>query len=110
MNNDQFNKQLPDFLRDFHDQKDFFKAMHAHYSKEGQENKIPGNWIDNHIYTIDFFLWLMALNGYRLQRFKSKHFEQNDINNFIAYYTEQRSANFAKIISDKLNDSKENEN
>lgn len=96
MTQEQFEKILPDFLRDFHDQKDFFKGLHSLYS-EG-ENKIPNNWVDNHIYTIDFFLWFMARHGYRLQRFKSKQFEQSDIYEFIKDQNEKRIGSLSKIF------------
>lgn len=97
MKQEHFQKLLPDFLRDFHDQKDFFKGMHELYSQG--ENKIPGNWVQNHIYTIDFFLWFMALHGYRLQRFKSKKFEQFDVAAFITDQNSKRLDLFSKIIN-----------
>lgn len=107
MTSDQFNNLLPDFLRDFHDQKDFFKAIHTHYSKEGLENKIPGNWVDNHIYTIDFFLWFMALHGYRLQRFKSKQFEQYDPVEFVEEYNNIRRGKSTALLTEILSKSKQ---
>jgi len=59
-------KHLPEFLRDFHDQKDIFKTIHQKYQNP---NKPPNvNWIDAHIYTVDWFLWYMASHGYTLQK------------------------------------------
>ena len=58
-------KYLPEFMRDFHDQKDLFKAMHTLYS--GSES-LKMTWVDGHIYVIDCFLWFMASRGYTLQK------------------------------------------
>lgn len=55
---------LPAFMRDFHDQKDIFKAMHYTITN-ADEN---GNARDGHIYVVDTFLWYMARCGYTLQR------------------------------------------
>lgn len=55
---------LPAFMRDFHDQKDVFKAMH-HVITNADEN---GNPRDGHIYVVDTFLWYMARCGYTLQK------------------------------------------
>lgn len=64
----QSGEYLPEFLRDFHDQKDVFKAMHntIHNANEN------GNPRDGHIYVIDTFLWYMARCGYTLQRSRKK--------------------------------------
>ena len=63
---------LPDFLKDFHDQKDFFKSMHHLYQdSEGAEDR--PNWRDGQIYTIDWFLWFAASRGYTLQKCRKKN-------------------------------------
>jgi len=69
MNREQWlesGEYLPEFLRDFHDQKDLFKCMHYHF--DGQGAKDMPNWRDGHIYTIDWFLWYVARRGYTLQK------------------------------------------
>ncbi len=66
----QSGKHLPLFLRDFHDQKDVFKAIQALYSKG--ENPPPGNFRDNMVYVIDYFLWFMGQRGYTLQKSRAK--------------------------------------
>jgi len=58
---------LPEFLRDFHDQKNLFKCMHFHFEKGEHAEDMP-NWRDGHIYTIDWFLWYVARRGYTLQK------------------------------------------
>lgn len=55
---------LPHFMRNFHDQKDVFKAMH-NTIHNADEN---GNPRDGHIYVVDTFLWYMARCGYTLQK------------------------------------------
>ncbi|MDU5780078.1 MAG: hypothetical protein E6Z83_04650 [Pantoea sp.] len=55
---------MPEFLRDFHNQKDLFKAMHNTIAN-ADEN---GNWRDGHVYVVDTFLWYMASRGFTLQR------------------------------------------
>ena len=59
---------LPVEFRDFHDQKDLFKAMHW-IIENANEN---GNARDGHIYVVDTFLWYMASRGYTLQRSRKK--------------------------------------
>ena len=59
---------MPEEFRDFHAQKDLFKAMH-HIIRNADEN---GNWRDGHIYVVDTFLWYMARCGYTLQRSRKK--------------------------------------
>ena len=61
---------LPDILKDFHDQKDLFKAMHAAYSGDDKDEQMP-SWVNGHIYTIDWFLWYMGRRGYTLQKNRS---------------------------------------
>jgi len=68
-------KHLPEFLRDFHDQKDIFKTIHQKYQDPAKLNDVLAtsnlndvNWVDAHIYTLDWFLWYMASRGYTLQK------------------------------------------
>jgi len=58
---------LPEFLKDFHDQKHFFKSMHSAYRENDPKGEMP-NWIQGHCYTIDWFLWYVARRGYTLQK------------------------------------------
>lgn len=60
---------LPEELRDFHDQKLFFKWLV--WSKMGQTegSYLEGiNFVNLQVATIDYFLWFMAAFGYKLQR------------------------------------------
>lgn len=62
---------LPRFLRDFDDQKLFFKMFHLK-TADFEPPFIKPNWINGQIYIIDFFLWFMAKRGYTLQKSRQK--------------------------------------
>lgn len=70
----------PDF-RDFHSQKDLFKAMHSIIENANQ----TGDWRDGHIYVVDTFLWYMARCGYTLQKSR-KNFPFRNIDDDISAY------------------------
>lgn len=70
----QSGKHLPEPLRDFHNQKDFFKSMH-HLQQDNEGAEDNPNWVKGHIYIIDFFLWFMASRGYTLQKNRAKNIE-----------------------------------
>ncbi|WP_321905181.1 hypothetical protein [Paraburkholderia tropica] len=63
---------LPHILRDFHDQKDVFKAMHETINVEEHDYSKKVDWITGQCYVIDVFLWFMARRGYTLQRSRAK--------------------------------------
>jgi hypothetical protein len=65
-------RYLPDPLRDFHDQKDVFKAIHELINVEGHAYAKPVDWVTGQCYVIDIFLWFMARRGYTLQRTRRK--------------------------------------
>jgi hypothetical protein len=88
-------KYLPDFMRDFHDQKDLFKTIHELVSEHDGTKAI--SWRDAHIYTIDVFLWFMARRGYTLQRSRVKC-DFLDIHQTIADQTEKRRDAFASTL------------
>ena len=84
MSQDNMNKflengeYLPEFLRDFHDQKDFFKSMHYLYQDSPNADNMP-SWVDGNIYAIDWFLWFSASRGYTLQKSRRKGIEFKDL-------------------------------
>lgn len=65
-------KYLPRFLRDFHDQKATFKAMHDVINVEGHDYCKDVSWVSGQCYVIDIFLWHMARHGYVLRRAATK--------------------------------------
>jgi hypothetical protein len=62
---------LPKPLRDFHDQKEVFKTMHAMIDPANESIKSVG-WVQGQCYVIDIFLWFMAARGWTLQRSRVK--------------------------------------
>lgn len=56
-------RYLPDFMQDFHDQKNFFKRVsHLPYGDNI-------SWLKAQCYTVDLFLWnIMRLHGCKFQR------------------------------------------
>lgn len=59
---------LPEFMRDFHDQKDLFKAMHERIRVEDHPYAKEIGWVTGQCYIIDVFLWFMAMHGYTIQK------------------------------------------
>jgi hypothetical protein len=64
-------KYLPDFMKDFHDQKKIFKTIQELYEKNDSLQGLANSWSQNHIYVIDYFLWFMGQHGFKLQRDRS---------------------------------------
>lgn len=92
----QSGEYLPGFLRDFHDQKDVFKAMHDTIGNANEN----GNARDGHIYVIDTFLWYMARCGYTLQKSR-KNVEFKDMQDDIERSKEWRREAFSRVISEQ---------
>lgn len=91
---------LPYFLRDFHGQKDVFKAMHDTIANANEN----GNARDGHIYVIDTFLWYMGRCGYTLQKSR-KSVEFKDMQVDIERSKEYRRKVFASaVVASKLGD------
>lgn len=87
---------LPEFMRDFHDQKDLFKAMHNTITNANEN----GNPRDGHIYVVDTFLWYMARCGYTLQKSR-KQVEFKDMDDDIERMRREFSEKFRDILSAK---------
>ncbi len=97
MNN---NENLPGFIKDFHDQKDLFKAIYQQYG-EGNSKKllVDVNWVDAHVFTIDVFLWWMGQHGYKLQKSKKKGVEFYDAETTISHFLDIRRGKLNHIIN-----------
>lgn len=89
-------KHLPIFMRDFHDQKDLFKAMHHYFS---DSSSIPVNRIDGHVYVVDCFLWFMAAHGYTLQKTRANCDDFHDLLATAAAVKRDEKQQFAKILN-----------
>ena len=94
-------KYLPKFLRDFHDQKDVFKAIHEMYAVQEKSLTKDVSWVAAHIYVIDFFLWFMARRGYTLQRTHRKG-EYRDIQKDVKEHAKKRHAAFEAMVLEGL--------
>ena len=90
---------LPPFLRDFHNQKDLFKWLFWNIAEVRKKDprKVRDlesmNWVAAHIFTIDWFLWLMAKHGYTLQRSRAP-VDFDDIDAKIASFQSMQTAAF----------------
>lgn len=94
-------KYLPDFMQDFHDQKDLFKALHEVVERANERNSghrnLNATWTDYHIYTVDIFLWVMAGHGYTLQRARKK-FGFPSIHDFVSAAKDRYRAMTASVL------------
>lgn len=65
---------LPPFMRDFHDQKDVFKALDdvVQNRRETDSYTRDLSWVTAQVYTVDVFLWMMARHGYTLQKTRKR--------------------------------------
>jgi hypothetical protein len=86
---------LPDVLRDFHDCKDVFKAMHDLQKPADPSDVIGGHYsidfVTGQCYVIDRFLWFMARRGYTLQRSRAR-LPFRDLQADVSAATEKRNA------------------
>lgn len=88
-------KYLPVWLRDFHDQKDTFKAIHEIIHENASTKEI--NWREAHCYVIDVFLWFMAARGYTLQKTRTK-LEFGDVQADVAAQKARRDDMFLSAM------------
>ena len=90
---------LPEFFKDFHDQKDIFKLLdRIVVSRNKSDHYDLPNWIDAHIYTIDIFLWCMAFYGYKLQKIRTKDIVFGDLDNDIKKMKDDQTKQFMEMI------------
>jgi hypothetical protein len=88
---------LPPPLRDFHDQKDVFKAMHAIIKEDPAALIKRPDWVAGQCYVIDVFLWFMARRGYTLQRTRKK-LPFRDLQEDVDYQTRRRENEFCALL------------
>lgn len=88
---------LPEVLRDFHDQKDIFKAMHEIIPERPEDVIKRPNWTTGQCYVIDVFLWFMARRGYTLQRTR-RHGNFRDLKTDVRLAKDERDAALAKAM------------
>ena len=88
---------LPPPLRDFHDQKEVFKAIHERIAEDPHELVKRPSWVEGHVYVIDTFLWFMARRGYTLQKTRKK-LEFRDLEEDVYVQTQARNEASAKAM------------
>jgi hypothetical protein len=92
-------ENLPEFLKDFHDQKDFFKSIFNQYKDSNAKETLQNiNRVDAHIFTIDVFLWWMGRHGYKLQKSRKKGVVFLNPYDTINYYTNNNKLDYLKDI------------
>ena len=91
-------KHLPEFMRDFHDCKDLFKAIDQYIVCEPGHLAGDVSWIEAHCYTIDVFLWFMAEHGYTLQKSRAKQ-SFSDLPRRIKFERDTRHAAFSRALT-----------
>jgi hypothetical protein len=93
---------LPPFMRDFHDQKDLFKAIHDLYKLDDvKDHRDPISFVTAMIYTMDSFLWFMAGHGYTLQRCRAKQPFMN-VHETVTAAREARDKAFAAMLNQHI--------
>lgn len=88
---------LPKFMRDFHDQKDLFKAIDEIIITPANGIRNP-TWAEAHVYVIDVFLWFMARRGYTLQRTRFNG-DFRDVEADVAAKKEQRDQHHMRLLA-----------
>lgn len=96
----QDSKYLPEFIQDFHDQKDVFRLVHNSCYQENNEYTKDLSWIAAHVYVIDMFLWTMARCGYTLQKSRKK-LDFDDIKQEIKDHKHSRTNAFTDMINNE---------
>lgn len=92
---------LPAFMRDFHDQKDLFKALQDVVERQNEKDSLSAtrglNWIAAHVYTVDVFLWCLARRGWTLQRSR-KPLAFSDIHEFVGEAKRVRDGQMSAVL------------
>lgn len=104
INVDQWLKSgdyLPKPLRDFHDQKEVFQAMHEIVREDPTALVRRPDWIQGQCYVIDVFLWFMARRGWTLQRTR-RHGDFRDLEADVRAKTEARNAASSALLAGLL--------
>ena len=94
-------RHLPECLRDFHDQKDIFKAIHETTKVEDHPYAGEVNWRTGQCYVIDIFLWWMAKRGYTLQRSRMR-MEYRDLDKDLQEAGQSLDSRLSEIFSRQI--------
>jgi hypothetical protein len=92
---------LPPEMRDFHDCKDLFKAIHESIDVEGNSYAKAVDWVTGQCYVVDIFLWFMAKHGYTLQRSR-KRVEFKDLAATVEGRKKARQDSFFAALNERM--------
>ena len=107
-------EHLPPQLRDFHDAKLLFKWLvweklaqaQSKLRREGQDHSAGVlenlDFASAQIFTIDYFLWFMAMFGYKLQRIRKPDLEFYSLEAAMAEYQNKLADEQSAILSQAL--------
>ena len=90
---------LPPVIRDFHDAKDVFKALHDLVNVQGHDYAGEISTVAGQCYVIDIFLWWMAKHGYTLQTSRQR-LEFRDIHESIKKSRDIRAESFRQMLAE----------
>lgn len=93
----QDGEHLPDFMQDFHDQKELFKTIGPMEGPSGRQV----DWITAQCYTIDRFLWFMARHGYTLQKSRAR-LPFDDIATTLNEARNERQQQYGAVLKEAL--------
>jgi hypothetical protein len=96
---------LPKPLRDFHDAKDVFKAMHSAVAVDKNAYAKDISWVAGQCYVIDIFLWFMAKRGWTLQRSRA-HVDFLNLEDDIKARQEAETAAFKQFMETRKDPTK----
>ncbi|KWT65071.1 MULTISPECIES: hypothetical protein [unclassified Variovorax] len=97
-------RHLPTEMRDFHDQKSLFAAMHALQDdgatrpKSAVDQLYEVSPVVGHVYVVDRFLWFMARRGWTLQRSRAD-MPFSDLSTDVQTVAAERRAQFGELIA-----------
>lgn len=97
---------LPDFMRDFHNQKLLFKRIDEINKRRNDDYTKEIDWISAHVYTVDLFLWYMACHGYTLQKSRKK-VSFYDIYDNLNNFEERKRKESGEILTQIIKQQKE---
>jgi hypothetical protein len=100
MNSTDQIRCLPKFLKDFHDAKDFFKALWRwqNYNKNKSKELENHTWISQHIFVCDYLIPFLGLHGYKIIRYPIKNITKYDLNKTIESMKEEETNDLNRVL------------
>ena len=92
-------KHLPEFMRDFHDQKELFKVIQSVMEEKNPQTCEAVNWMWGQCYCCDVFLKFMAMHGYELRKDGREAF---DLTVTMEEWRKQEAVVFKKWMNEQI--------